>query len=123
MSVSDDIAFIALDKASDSNINKNLHVFSTELYIYSSTQIDSRHNLSEVGLSQNELATDCSNEKRPRKLERPIILAISNEKKLNEVFLSDFSPFERKFLKNFDFLESDAPTVNTTSLNSFSWRQ
>ena len=39
-----------------------MHVCSTESYIYSLIEIDSRNKLSEMAVSQDELAMDFSNE-------------------------------------------------------------
>ena len=54
MSVIDNVAFIDFVKAFDSELNNNMHVCSTEPYIYSLTEIDSRNKLSEMAVSQNE---------------------------------------------------------------------
>ena len=62
MSVIDNVAFIDFFKAFDSELNNDMHVCSTEPYIYSLTEIDSRNKLSEKAVWQNELATDFSDE-------------------------------------------------------------
>ena len=62
MSVIDNVAFIDFFKAFDSEMNNDMHVCSTEPYTYSLTEIDSRNKLSENAVSQNELATDFSEE-------------------------------------------------------------
>ena len=54
MSVIDNVPFIDCVKAFDSQLKKDMHVCSTELSIYSLTEIDSRKKLSELSLSQNE---------------------------------------------------------------------
>ena len=62
MSVIDNLAFINFVKAFDSELNNDMHVCSTEPYIFSLTEIDSRNKLYEMAVSQNELALDFSNE-------------------------------------------------------------
>ena len=62
MSVVDNVAFIKFVKVFDSELNNDIHVCSTEPYISSLTEIDSRNKLSEMAVSQNEIATDFSNE-------------------------------------------------------------
>ena len=62
MSVIENGTFIDFVKAIDSELNNDMHVCSTEPYIFSLIGIDSRNKLSEMVLSQNELATDFSNE-------------------------------------------------------------
>ena len=107
MSVIDNVSFIDFVKAFDSDFNKDMHVCSTEPYIYSLTEIDSRNKLSEMAVSQNELATECSNEVKslqPRMLK---LACATKRKQLGEEFFCEFSPTERIFLKNFDFSESD----------------
>ena len=52
MSVIDNVAFIDFVKAFDSELNNEMHVCSTEPYIYSLTEIDSRNKLSEMVVSQ-----------------------------------------------------------------------
>ena len=107
MSVIDNVAFIDFVKAFDSELNNDMHVCSTEPYIYSLTAIDSRNKLSEVAVSQNELATDFSNEVKSLQSQMPKLACDIKRKQPNEKFFSEFSPTEQMFLKNFDFSESD----------------
>ena len=107
MSVIDNVAFIDFVKAFDSELNNDMHVCSTEPYIYSLTEIDSRNKLSEMAVSQNELATDFSNEVKSLQPQMPKLACDIKRKQLNEKFFSEFSPTEQTFLKNFDFSESD----------------
>ena len=107
MSVIDNVAFIGFVKAFDSELNNDMHVCSTEPYIYSLTEIDSRNKLSEMAVSQNELAADFSNEVKSLQPQMPKLACDIKRKKLNEKFFSEFSPTEQTFLKNFDFSESD----------------
>ena len=107
MSVIDNVAFIEFVKAFDSELNNDMHVCSTEPYIYSLTEIDSRNKLSEMAVSQNELATDFSNEVKSLQPQMPKLACDIKRKQLNEKFFSQFSPTEQTFLKNFDFSESD----------------
>ena len=62
MSVVDNGAFNEYLKPADSQWNKDLHVCSTEPYIYSLTEINSRKRMTESAVSQNESATDFSKE-------------------------------------------------------------
>ena len=107
MSVIDNVAFIGFVKAFDSELNNDMHVCSTEPYIYSLTEIDSRNKLSEMAVSQNELATDFSNEVKSLQPQMPKLACDIKRKQLNEKFFSEFSPTEQTFLKNFDFSECD----------------
>ena len=107
MSVIDNVAFIDFLKAFDSKLNNDMHVCSTEPYIYSSTGIDSRNKLSEKAVSQNELAMDFSDEVKSLQPQMPKLECDTKRKQLNEKFFSEFSPTEQTFLKNFDFSESD----------------
>ena len=52
MSVIDNVAFIDFVKAFDSELNNDMHVCSTELHIYSLTEIDSRNKLSEMAVTK-----------------------------------------------------------------------
>ena len=84
-------------------MHKDLHLCSTEPYIYSLTAIDSRKKLSRMTLSQDELATDFSNEV---KFLQPRIAKMARDakrKQLDKKFLPEFSPTEQIFLKNFEF--------------------
>ena len=107
MSVIDNVAFIDFVKTFDSELNNDMHVCSTEPYIYSLSEIDSRNKLSEMAVSQNELATDFSNEVKSLQPQMPKLACDIKRKQLNEKFFSEFSPTEQTFLKNFDFSESD----------------
>ena len=110
MSVIDNVAFIDSVRAFDSELSNDLHVCSTEPYIYSLTEIDSRNRLTEMAGSQNKLATEFSIEVKslqPRMLK---FACDTKRQQLGEEFFSEFSPTERKFLKNFIFSESDIIT-------------
>ena len=106
MSVIDNDAFIDFVKAFDLELNNDMHVCSTEPYIYSLTEIDSRNKLSELAVSQNELATDFSDKVKSLQPQMPKLACDIKRKQLNENFFSEFSPTEQTFLKNFDFSES-----------------
>ena len=58
MCVKDNVASIKFVKASDQEMSNDLHLCSTESYIYTLTEIDSWNKLSGMTLSQDELATD-----------------------------------------------------------------
>ena len=107
MSVIDKVAFINFVKAFDSELNNDMHVCSTEPYIYSLTEIHSRNKPSEMAVSQNELATDSFNEVKSLQPRIPKLACDTKQKQLNEKFVSEFSHTEQTFLKNFDFSESD----------------
>ena len=107
MSVVDTAAFNNFVKAFDSELNNDMHVCSTEPFIYSLTEIDSRNKFSEMAVSQNELATDFSNEVKSLQPQMPKLACDIKRKQLNEKFFSEFSPTEQTFLKNIDFSESD----------------
>ena len=107
MSVIDNAAFINFVKACDSELNNDMHVCSTEPYIYSLTEIDSRNKLPEIAVSQNELATDFSDEVKSLQPQVPKLASDFKRKQLNEKFFSEFSPTEQTLLKNFDFSESE----------------
>ena len=107
MSVIDNVAFIDFVKAFDSELNNDMHACSAEPYIYSLTEIDSRNKLSEMPVSQNELATDFSDEVKSLQPQMPKLACDIKRKQPNENFFSEFSPTEQTFLKNFDFSESD----------------
>ena len=106
MSVIDNVAFIDFVKPFISALNNEMHVFSNEPYIYSLTEIVSRNKLSERAVSQNELATDFSNEVKTLQHRMPKMACDTKRKQLNEAFFSEFSPTERLFLKKFVFSES-----------------
>ena len=80
MSVVDNFAFIEVVQAFDSELNIDLHVRSTETYIYSLTETDSQKKLFEMAVSQKELALGFSNEAKSTQcnLECPNSLAIPN---------------------------------------------
>ena len=107
MSVIDNVAFIDFVKAFDSELNNDMHICSTEPYIHSLTENDSRNKRSEMAMSQNELATDFPNEVKSLQPQMPKLACDIKRKKLNEKFFSEFSPTEQTFLKSFDFSESD----------------
>ena len=106
MSVIDNVAFIDFVKAFNSELNNDMHVCSSEPYIYSLTENDSQNELSEMAVSQNELDTDFSNEVKSMQPRTPKFACVAKRKKLDEEFFSEFSPTERIFLKNFNFSES-----------------
>ena len=60
-----------------------------------------------MALSQNELATDFSNQVKYLQLRRLKLACDTKRKELNEKFFSEFSPTEQTFLKNFSFSEPD----------------
>ena len=107
MSVIDNVAFIDFVKAFDSELNNAMHLCSTEPHIYSLTEIDSRNKLSEMAVSQNEVATYFSDEVKSLQPQMPKSACDIKRKQLNEKFFSEFSPIEQTFLKNFDFFKSD----------------
>ena len=107
MSVSDNVSFINFVRAFDSELNNDMHVFSTEFYHCSLTELDSRNKLSEMAASQNELATDFSDEVKSSQPRMPRLSCDTKRKQLNEKFFSEFSRTEQTFLKNFEFSESD----------------
>ena len=73
MSVIDNAEFIDFVKAFDSDLNYDMHVCSTEPYIYSLTEIDSRNKLSAMAAAQTEWATDFSNEVKSLQPRMPIM--------------------------------------------------
>ena len=105
MSVIDNDAFINFVKAFDSELNNDMHVCSNEPYIYSLTEIDSRNKLSEMVVSQNEIAN--TNEVKYLQPQMPKLACDTKRKLFNEKFFSEFSRTEKTFQKNFDFSESD----------------
>ena len=106
MSVVDNVAFIEYLKASDSQWNKDLHVCSSEPYIYSLTEIDSRKQMAKSAVSQNELETDFSNEMKSLQPKMPKLASDIKRKQLDDEFYAEFSRAERTFLEQFDFSES-----------------
>ena len=101
MSVIDNVALIQFVKAFESELNNDMHAWTTEPSISSSTEINSQNKLSEKAVSQNELATDLS---KPR---MPNLAGDTKQKPLPEEFFSEFSRTERIFLKKFVFSECD----------------
>ena len=61
-------------------------VCSTEPYIYSLTEIDSRNELSEMAVSQSELATVFSDEVKSLQPRKPKLACDIKRKQLNENF-------------------------------------
>ena len=98
MSVIDNVAFIEFVKAFTSDLNKDLHVCSTEAYIYFSTEIHSRNKQSEMVLPQNELAMDFPNEVKSSQPRLPKMPCDIKRKPLDEKFFSGFNLFEILFL-------------------------
>ena len=60
MSVNDNVVFIEIVKTSDLEMNNDLHLCSTQSYIYPLTENDSRNKLSGSTVSQDELASNFS---------------------------------------------------------------
>ena len=107
MSLIDNVFFIEVFKAVVLELKKDLYVCSTEPYNYSSTEIKYQNKLSEMPVSQNELATDISYEVKslqPRNLKAA---CDAKRKQLNEEFFPKLGPTESLFLKAFIFSESD----------------
>ena len=86
---------------------KDLHVCSTEPYIYSLAESASRKHQAESAISQNELATDYSNEAKSLQPKMPKLASDMKRKQLDDEFYAEFSPAELTFLENFDFSEFD----------------
>ena len=107
MSVIDNIACIDFVKASDCELNIDLNVFSTIPHTYSLTESDSRNKLSEMAVSQIEVATDFYNEVKTLQPRMPKLTCDTERKQLDEVSFPEFSPTERMFLEKVDFLEVD----------------
>ena len=84
-----------------------MHVCSTEPYIYSLTEIDSRNKISEMAVSQNELATGFSDELKSLQPQMPKLTCDIKQKQLNEKFSSEFSPTEQTLMKNVNFSAFD----------------
>ena len=95
MSSIDNVAFIDFVKAFDSELNNDMHVCSTEPYIYSLTEIDSRNKLSEMAVSLSEVAADFSNEVKFLQPRMPKLACDTKRKRLKGEFVSEFSPTER----------------------------
>ena len=85
MSVIDNVAFIDFVKAFDSELNIDMHVCSTEPYTYSLTEIDSQNKLSEMAVSQNELATDFSDEVKSLQPQMPKLPCDIRRKQLKKI--------------------------------------
>ena len=62
MSVIDNVACIEFVQASDPEMNNDLHLCSTETYIYSLTEIDAGNKLSGMTVSHDVITTDFSDE-------------------------------------------------------------
>ena len=60
-----------------------------------------------MAVSQNELATDFSDEVKSLQPQIPKLECDIKRKQRNEKFFSAFSPTEQTFLKVFDFSDSD----------------
>ena len=86
MSVIDNVAFMDFVKAFDSELNNDMHVCSTEPHICPLTEIDSRNKLSEMAVSQNELATDFFDEIESLQPRKPKLAYDIKRKPLNEKF-------------------------------------
>ena len=86
MTAIDNVAFIDFVKALDSELNNDMHVCSTEPYIYSLTKIGSRNKLSEMAVPQTELATDFSNEVKSLQPRMPKLACDTKRKQLSEKF-------------------------------------
>ena len=119
MSVIDNVAFIDFVKAFDSELNKDMHVRSTEPYIYSLTGIDSRNKLSEMAVSENELAAGFFNKVKSLQPRMPKLACVTKRQQLGKEFFSEFSPTERMILKDFDFSESDITDIELRHLLRF----
>ena len=104
MNVIDNVAFINFVKAFDSELNNDVHACSTEPYIYSLTEIDSRNKLSEMAVSQNELTTDFSHEVKSRQPRKPELVCNTKRQQLGGEFFSEISPTERFLFEKFWFI-------------------
>ena len=107
MSVIDNVAFIAVFTASDPEMNNDLNLCSTEPYVDPLKEIGSRNKLSGMTVSQDETATDFSNEVKSLQPRISKMVCDVIRKQLDEKFFPEFSPIEQTFLKNFDFSVSD----------------
>ena len=107
MSVIDNVAFIDFVEAFDSELNKDMHVCSTEPYIHSLTETDSQNKLSEMAVSQKELATDFSNEVKSPQPRMAKMACDTKRQQLREEFFSEFSPTEQIIFQKIIFSEPD----------------
>ena len=80
MSLIDSVVFIYFVKA----LNIDMHVCSTEPYIYSLFEMDSLNKLSQMSVSQNEMATDFSNEVKSLQPLLPKLACATERKQLGE---------------------------------------
>ena len=65
-----------------------------------------------MAVSQNELATDFSDEGKSLQHQMPKLACDIKRKQLNKKFFSEFSTAEQTFLKTLIFLNLILPTVN-----------
>ena len=87
LSVIDNVAFIEFVKAFNSEVNNDLNICSIEQYIHSLTEIDCKNGLSGMAVSQNEIATDFSNEVKSLHHRMPEKACNTKRKKLHESFV------------------------------------
>ena len=105
LSVIHNVSFFEFFLAFDPEVTKHLHVWSTEPYIYSFTEVDSQNNFSGMTESQDELAADFSNE--VNSLQPQIAKkarAVRRKQFAGNVFF-EFSPTEQTFSKKVEFSE------------------
>ena len=107
ISVIDNVAFTEFVKAFISEWNNDLHVCSTEAYIFTLNEIDSLNKPSEMDTGQNELAADFSNEVKSLQPRIPKLACDTKHKPVDEELFSEFSLTERMLVRNFDFSEFD----------------
>ena len=88
-----------------------MHFCSTDPFIYSLTEIDSRNKLFEMVVSQNELATDFSKDVKSLQPRMPKLPCDTKRQPLGEDFFSEFSPTDCIFLETFDCSESDITDI------------
>ena len=86
MIVVDNVAFLDFVKAFDSELENDMHVYSTEPYIFPSTENDSQNRVSETAVSQNDLATDFSSEEKSQQPRMPKLAGDTKRKQLDEKF-------------------------------------
>ena len=112
MTAIDNVAFIDFVKALDSELNNDMHVCSTEPYIYSLTKIGSRNKLSEMAVPQTELATDFSNEVKSLQPRMPKLACDTKRKQLSEKFFLSSVLQNKHSWKSLMFLNLILSTVN-----------
>ena len=96
MSVIHNVALIVFVTAFDTELNSDMYVSSAEPYIYSLTEVDSGNKLSEMLVSENELATNFSDEVKSLQPQKPKLACDIKRKQLNEkFFLSSVLPNKR----------------------------